>query len=154
MDKKNLEREVFFNLVNLYNRLVNEISVLIESFGITIHQFDILDTIRNSKKNGLPLSKIGERLRSRKPDVTRIVDRLEALGLVMRVRDTKDRRVVFVKLTKKGFGVLEGVDPFLNEIHSVQFNGLSRKELEAFNNFLIKNNNFADTLEGKRAATK
>ena len=138
MQKIIFEKEVFLNLVSTYNRQVNEISIFIESFGITINQFDVLDIIRQAGNGGLSLSNLGKKLRTRKPDSTRIVDRLESSGLVIRERDTKDRRVVFVNLTKKGSELMEEIYPLLNEIHKNQFSSFSRDELEAFNKLLIK----------------
>ena len=120
-----LDREVFFNLI--------------KSFGITINQFAVLDIVNNTEKKRIPLLQIGEKLRSGKSDITRIVDRLEKLGLLKRARNKKDRRVVFAKLTKSGLELLEEIEPLLNEIHRVHFSNLSKEELKEFNNMLIKN---------------
>ena len=151
MEKQTLEKETFLNLVNVYNRLVDDVSVFIDSFGLTISQFDVLDIIGNAESQGLPLSKICEKLRSRKPDATRLVDRLEAVGLVTRIRDVKDRRVVFAKLTKKGLETLNEIYNSLNDIHKKQFSCFSKKELAAFNKFLLIKRNASDPIKIKSA---
>jgi DNA-binding MarR family transcriptional regulator len=59
----------------------------------------------------LTCGEIGERTIARDPDVTRLVDRLRALGLVTRVRSQSDRRVVKVSITAKGLDLLRDLDP-------------------------------------------
>ena len=51
----------------------------------------------------------GRRL-TRGPDGTRVVDRLEGGGLVERTRERTDRRVITVRITRAGLGLLAGLD--------------------------------------------
>lgn len=54
-----------------------------------------------------------------------ILDRLESEGMITRSRDEKDRRVVLVKITQKGFEELENVrQAYKNLINDI----LSRSE--------------------------
>ncbi|MBL7130532.1 MAG: MarR family transcriptional regulator [Candidatus Omnitrophica bacterium] len=53
------------------------------------------------------VSAIAKRMGVSPPTITGIVDRLQKSGYVNRFRDSKDRRVVFVKLTKKGHKFVE-----------------------------------------------
>lgn len=50
----------------------------------------------------LPLSALAERCRCVRSNVTQLVDRLEAEGLVRRVDDPTDRRSILAELTKEG----------------------------------------------------
>jgi DNA-binding MarR family transcriptional regulator len=56
------------------------------------------------------ISDIAERMITRDPDVTRLVDRLIKQGLVRRERDTEDRRVVLVEITGAGLAMLARLD--------------------------------------------
>ena len=52
---------------------------------------------------------LGKRLISRAPDMTRMLDRLERLGLLSRERKSENRRVVAVRITRKGLKLLDNV---------------------------------------------
>jgi DNA-binding MarR family transcriptional regulator len=47
---------------------------------------------------------------TRDPDITRLVDRLERRGLLARSRDSKDRRVITVRITRAGQKLLKDLD--------------------------------------------
>ena len=133
-----LEKELFHNITISYDKLVTEISNLFKEYGVTLTQYDVLESIKNAGKKGLPLLKIGERMLSRQPDVTRIVDRLEDVGWVTRVRDTKDRRVVYVRLSRRGLGLCEKIEGSLIKAHRDQFSHFSKNEMMLLNQLLIK----------------
>src|SRR5512143_2114806 len=54
----------------------------------------------------LPISEIGRRLGRSKPSMTALVDKLLALRMVRKVRDSKDRRVSLISITPAGRGFL------------------------------------------------
>jgi DNA-binding MarR family transcriptional regulator len=73
--------------------------------------FNVLRILRGSHPTALTCGEIAERTIARDPDVTRLVDRLSARGLVARVRSEVDRRVVEVSITAKGLDLLRELDP-------------------------------------------
>src|ERR1700694_935671 len=72
---------------------------VIEPHGITLQQYNVLRILRGAGEEGLPTLVIGERMIEQTPGVTRLLDRLEAKGLVARCRGESDRRQVFCRLT-------------------------------------------------------
>lgn len=80
-------------------------------FGLSTSLFNVLRILRGSHPTALTCGEIGERTIARDPDVTRLVDRLSARGLVKRARSQTDRRVVKVSITKQGLDLLEQLDP-------------------------------------------
>lgn len=78
---------------------------------LTTSQFNVLRILRGSHPKSLTCSAIGERTIAREPDVTRLVDRLDARALVKRTRSDSDRRVVEVQITGKGLELLRELDP-------------------------------------------
>ena len=80
-------------------------------FGLSTGLFNVLRILRGSHPVALTCGEIGERTIARDPDVTRLVDRLSARGLVTRAHSQKDRRVVEVSITKKGLDLLRELDP-------------------------------------------
>lgn len=72
----------------------------LEEIGLTPPQYYVLATIGYS--GTLPFGEIGAKMMVTVSNLTGIVDRLAAKGLVVRERDKQDRRIVYVKLTDKG----------------------------------------------------
>jgi DNA-binding MarR family transcriptional regulator len=77
---------------------------------LTTHQYNVLRILRGSHPARLACGDIAERMIDHDPDVTRLVDRLAARGLVTRNRSRQDRRVVEVAITEKGLGLVRGLD--------------------------------------------
>jgi MarR family transcriptional regulator, organic hydroperoxide resistance regulator len=70
------------------------------SFGITGPQLWALKTI--SQSSSLTLGNLSKQMYLHPSTISGVIDRLEGRGLVQRVRDTNDRRVVTVELTPAG----------------------------------------------------
>jgi DNA-binding MarR family transcriptional regulator len=75
---------------------------------------------------------------TRVPDVTRLVDRLEAAGLVERCRISEDRRVVQVKITRKGLDLLAELDEPLVALNKELMSHMTRAELNDLSRLLVK----------------
>lgn len=80
-------------------------------FGLSTSLFNVLRILRGSHPTALTCGEIGERTIARDPDITRLVDQLNARGLVARERSSRDRRVVEVSITAKGLALLREIDP-------------------------------------------
>ena len=72
----------------------------LDKLGITYPQYLVLTTL--GENDGLSISAIADRLALESSMITPLVKRLEAAGLVTRVRNPKDERQVIVSLTPKG----------------------------------------------------
>ena len=66
---------------------------------------------------------------TRDPDMTRLLDRLEARGLIVRARDTADRRVVTTRITGEGLQLLAGLDEPVLDLHRRQLGPLGQRKL-------------------------
>ncbi len=74
--------------------------------GIPMRSYDVLVHLEDEPE-GLRMNELAERILYSKSGFTRVVDRLEAEGLVRRVRPESDRRSIFVVLTDGGRAMLE-----------------------------------------------
>jgi DNA-binding MarR family transcriptional regulator len=79
-------------------------------FGISSEQYNVLRILRGAGGAGLPTLEIADRMLSRSPNITRLVDRLIAKKLVRRVRSRQDRRVVMITITPEGRELLAQLD--------------------------------------------
>lgn len=82
----------------------------LKRFNISVQQYNILRILRGSHPQSLTVQSIKERMVDRTPNTTRMVDKLLAQNLVTRMRSSKDRRKVFVKITAKGLDTMTHVD--------------------------------------------
>lgn len=130
-----LEREVFLNLARTFSILSTEFDALFKSFGITAVQYNALRILRG---HGAPVSiyQIGEQMITRQPDMPRLVDRLVGLELAARQRCDKDRRVVWVSLTKKGKALLKKIDEPLDQLHRERLQHMSKTQIRSLNDML------------------
>jgi DNA-binding MarR family transcriptional regulator len=93
--------------------LSRQTAAVVEPFGITAQQFNVLRILRGAGlagTDGLPTLEVGERMVEQTPGVTRLLDRLEAKGLVRRQRCPKDRRQHLCWITQKGTDLLAQID--------------------------------------------
>ncbi len=135
---EHLEEEVFLNFLRTHCVLSEEPFQLFKSEGLSSPLHNILRILRGAEPDGLPSLEIADRMVTRVPDITRLVDRLEKLSFAKRERSKTDRRVVRVRITQKGIKKIESIRPRILEIHRTQFAKLNRKELGMLNELLVK----------------
>lgn len=112
-----LEEETSLALARTADVIHRPLDELLKGHGITGTQYNVLRILRGAGPAGLPCSDIGERMVTRDPDITRLLDRLERLGLCARVRDEKDRRVILGRITPKGLDLLKELDRPVEELN-------------------------------------
>ena len=124
-----LAEEAFLNIQRTAEALVRSSSETLKPYGITGTQYNVLRILRGAGAEGLPCSEIGERMVTRDPDVTRLLDRLEKQNYITRTRSQEDRRVVNTRITKKGLDLLGELDEPMTEIHTRLLGHMSRESL-------------------------
>ena len=124
-----LEAQVFVSVLRTADLLARGAEALLKPAGLSAAQYNILRILRGAGEHGLACSEIGERLISRDPDMTRLLDRMESRGLIARAREEKDRRVVKTRITPEGLRILAGLDAPVRELHRQQLRHLPAKQL-------------------------
>lgn len=122
------EQDAILNLVVAANFLEDRMSQACAEFGISHQQHNILRILRGGPAEGYPCGEISIRMLDRAPDITRRLDGLEKMGLVMRERSAADRRVVLTSITQKGLEVLEKLTPVVESIDRDVRKKLTREE--------------------------
>lgn len=124
------EQEAYLALWRTYDRLRAIEDELFAGFDLTAQQYNLLRLLRASHPKAVPTLALAERLVSRAPDVTRMIDKLEGRGLLTRTRSTKDRREVLVAITGKGLDLLDKIADPLKTCHERQLGHMSSDELQ------------------------
>jgi MarR family transcriptional regulator, organic hydroperoxide resistance regulator len=125
------QARVFVALLAAADRLTQDADHLMKQHGLTGTQYNVLRILRGAEPNGLPCKGISDRMISRDPDMTRLLDRMEKRGLIGRQRQTDDRRVVKTRITAQGLELLRKRDAPVNEMHKTQFRSVSPARLKA-----------------------
>jgi MarR family transcriptional regulator, organic hydroperoxide resistance regulator len=104
------EAEAYLSLLRTTDALQTQVEAQLKEFGLTGTQYNALRILRGAGPEGLPCREIGERMITRDPDITRLLDRLEDRGFVQRARAKHDRRVIYGKITAAGLKLLREMD--------------------------------------------
>jgi DNA-binding MarR family transcriptional regulator len=104
------EQETYLSLLRTADALRAQVEARLKEFGLTGTQYNALRILRGAGPEGLPCREIGERMITRDPDITRLLNRLEDRGFVERTRAKQDRRVIYGKITAAGLKLLRKLD--------------------------------------------
>ncbi len=130
-----VEEEASLSILRTADVLQDRVSGVLKKFDLTPTQYNVLRILKGSP-DGLCCREISDRLISRDPDVTRLLDRMESRQWVVRERSSTDRRVVLVRITKEGVRLLVQIDPFVAAYHRQQFCGWREKQVRQLILFL------------------
>lgn len=78
----------------------------------------------------MPTLAIRDRMVERTPGITRLIDRLEAKGLVERATPRQDRRQVLCRITRKGLDLLKRLDKPVARLDKDAVSALGAKEVQ------------------------
>jgi DNA-binding MarR family transcriptional regulator len=104
------EQEAYLSVLRTADALQAQVESRLKEFGLTGTQYNALRILRGAGPEGLPCREIGERMITRDPDITRLLNRLEDRGFVERSRARHDRRVIYGKITAAGLKLLREMD--------------------------------------------
>lgn len=124
-----LQQEAYLSLWRTYDRLRSLEDELFAQWDLTAQQYNLLRLLRSSHPESVPTLSLAERLVSRAPDITRMLDKLEARDLVARTRSTQDRRAVLVNVTAAGMNLIEQIAQPLRACHERQLGHLAAEKL-------------------------
>jgi len=122
--------EALLSILRTATVLEHASNELLRPFGITMTQYNVLRILRGAGARGLCGREVGERLISRVPDVSRLLDRMADMELIVKERDAADRRHVTARITPKGRRVLTQSTPALAEYGRARAERLSGRTLE------------------------
>ncbi len=132
------EQEALLSLERTAAVLVHQMAHEFEEFGVTPTQYNVLRILRGAGEGGLCRHEIGDRLVTPVPDVTRLLDRMQEAGWVVRERSTEDRRLVRTTITAEGLALLAGLDEPLKAMDRALIGHLNDDELRTLIDLLSK----------------
>jgi len=134
--KELLNTVITLTQVNGYfTKVLNE---NISKFGLNLTDFSVLDLL--FQKGEQATQKIGEKMLITSGSITYIVNKLEKMGLICRNKSETDKRITYIKLTKKGRETIFELLPLQIEKINEIFSDFSREDLINLNHLLKKFN--------------
>lgn len=113
--------EAMLSILRTATILEHEQNEALRPYGVTSTQYNVLRILQGAGGGGLCGREIGERLISKVPDVSRLLDRMDEIELVTRERDPEDRRHVTARISAKGRKVLADATPALLTVGEKRF---------------------------------
>ena len=136
-DRVNRDAYIYLNLTAA--SLASDIERICRSESLTEAHFRVLWVLcRESDSKGRAMGDIADGLINRAADLTRLVDKLEALSLVARSRPDHDKRSVVVRATAKGRRVFDRLHEQVRHVHVEQWSGLTQPEQRQLVGLLAK----------------
>ena len=124
-----LAQEAQLSVIRTGALFMDEIEQFLKPYGITATQYNVLRILRGSEPNGLCRNELRDRMLTRMPDMTRLLDRLEEAGLVARERQDEDRRMVRSRISSAGIDLLADLDNVTQDEEKRRFGHLNDQQL-------------------------
>ncbi len=129
------EEAAYLDLLRTTDMLSRGLIPVLKAEDLSSTQYNVLRILRGAPE-GLPCGEIGNRMITKDPDITRLLDRLEKRGLISRSRDARDRRTVTARITAAGLKLLGKLDEPVQAAHRKQLGHLGRNRLRALTELL------------------
>ncbi len=130
----NLDTSLGFLMNRTARGMKRALDAKLFDYELTATQYIVL--IRMYEEDGISLTELGERLYLDNPTLTGIIDRMERDGLLQRMRDDIDRRVVNVYLTPKGKLLRYEIEHLAEKTDDDIWKGFSESEKSEMLNYI------------------
>ncbi|MEN6603038.1 MAG: MarR family transcriptional regulator, partial [Bryobacteraceae bacterium] len=110
------EEEAYLNLGRTFEFLQARVAGLLKQYELTPVQYNMLRILRGADSEGITCKQACERMLSPDPDITRLLDRMEARKWLRRERSPEDRRVVMTWITPEGLDLVNRIDQPLADL--------------------------------------
>lgn len=138
------QQEAYLNLARTYAQLSGAVAEVLKPHGLSEATYNILRILRGvdrypvDGRRSLSCGEVAERMVTRVPDVTRLMDRLQKAGLLERVRCAADRRIVRAHISPAGKQLLRKIDKHVDRAERALFPRLSPREVDKLSLLLAK----------------
>ncbi len=129
------EEILYLEIIRTADLLSRPVSQLLKAEDLSPAGYNVLRILRGAP-DGLTCGEIANRMVTRDPDITRLLDRLEKRALISRARDKVDRRVVLTRIESAGLDLLARLDEPVRHKHASQLGHLGADRLRTLSHLL------------------
>lgn len=123
------QHEAIYTILRSATELRDNLGRILAPFDLTPEQYNILRIVRGAGEGGLCVHQIGQRMTTRVPAMTRLLDKMEAKGLICREREAADRRQINCSLSPQGRELLAQLDSRMDAADAASMAELSSAEV-------------------------
>lgn len=134
---KNAREKAIINILYTGNWLRDHTEKVLKPKGINEQHFNILRILRGRYPHTICPGEIKEVLINKRGDLTRLLDKLVANGLVERDINPDNRRMINLKITDEGLTLLSNLDEVMAK-QSQKYNALTEEESNQLSDLLDK----------------
>lgn len=135
--RENIPHSLRENLQLTHIWLSHSLGEFLDSFGITIQQYQLLTVLREANNEPLSTKELARRMITKNSDTSRLVSRLTEKDLARKRRDPDDGRLIQVFITYEGLKLLGKIDDRQEQMNDI-FSNLDASELQTLNKLLKK----------------
>lgn len=129
-------QKAVINLLYTTNWLITKQKDIFKSYNVTLQQFNIMRILRGQHPKTISATEIKGRMLDKNSDVSRLLDRMIAKGLVVKNTSISDKRAADVALTEQGLALLSDMDKVQQKLDSIL--GLSESDALQLSDLLDK----------------
>lgn len=133
---RSLAEEAHLSIIRTADILSRAGASLLKEYGLTSTQYNVLRILRGAGTEGLPSGEVADRMITREPDITRLLDRMETRGWVHRRKDPEDRRITRAWITLAGRELTDGLDAPVAELQQRTIGTLGEAKLAELSDLL------------------
>ena len=132
MDEEKLNQIVddLYLFFPLFRKKLFKPNKMLKEKKIPRSHYHILKVLK--KKGELSISEISRMIHISKSNMTSLIDKLVVEGLVERLRDENDRRVINIAITEEGLHILDDWKKQSNNEIKMNLSSLSEEDLQKF----------------------
>jgi DNA-binding MarR family transcriptional regulator len=129
-----LAEDLGFLMARTHRAMRRALMARLEPAGITYPQFQVLNAL--CEEENVSQIALADRVNVDKTSLARMLDRMEAAGLISRGEDPEDSRVKRITLTGKGRRLQDRVTPLRDRVLGQVLKGLSEEEVRELKRLL------------------
>lgn len=130
--------ETIHEIIATGHWITDSVSRELKEYGIYEPQYNVLRILKGAKGQPLSVNSILDNMVQKSSNVTRIVDKLSAKGLVTRTLSKEDRRKMDILITEKGLLLLKELDKKVAAFHEPMVNNLTETEASTLKELIQK----------------
>lgn len=130
--------KAIFQIIKTGHLITDQVNCELKEFDITEPQFNVLRILKGRRGNPITVQDIQSQMIQRTSNVTRLVDKLLAKGLVTRSECPTNRRKMDINITPVGEALLKKLNNKVEQFHLPMTDNLTPAEAETLTKLIIK----------------
>ena len=122
-------------LIKEINSKINyKVTEELKNIGLTVPQITAIKFIAHKKQ--VTVSELSEEMSITKATVSGILNRLENMNIIKRIRSNEDKRIVYIVFSDEGLSLAKDIKHIMNNCFENIFSNVSKEDLISIDNHL------------------